>query len=58
MGVPKEIYAEEKRVSPTPECVERLVKAGFTVLVEDDAGVNSSVHNDKYIVSGAIIAPT
>jgi NAD(P) transhydrogenase alpha subunit len=57
IGVPKEIYPEEKRVSLTPEGVERLVKAGFTVLVEDGAGVTSSVHNDKYIAAGAIIAP-
>jgi NAD(P) transhydrogenase alpha subunit len=57
IGVPKEIYPEEKRVALTPEGVERLVKAGFSVLVEDNAGVNSSVHNDKYIAAGAKIAP-
>ena len=57
IGVPREVYPEEKRVALTPEGVERLVKAGFTVLVEDGAGVQSSVHNEKYVAAGAKIAP-
>ena len=57
IGVPREVYPEEKRVALTPEGVERLVKAGFTVLVEDGAGVQSSVPNDKYLAAGAKIAP-
>lgn len=58
VGVPKEVYPEERRVALTPEGVERLVKAGFQVVVEDGAGVQSSVNNDKYLAAGAKIAPT
>lgn len=57
IGVPREVYPDEKRVALTPEGVERLVKAGFTVLVEDGAGVESSVTNEKYTSAGAKIAP-
>lgn len=57
VGVPKEVYPEEKRVALTPEGVDRLVKAGFEVLVEDGAGVHASVNNDKYTTAGAKIVP-
>ena len=33
IGVPKETFPLERRVSQTPESVEKLVKAGFAVKV-------------------------
>eukprot|EP00531_Pseudo-nitzschia_arenysensis_P005452 CAMPEP_0116137754 /NCGR_PEP_ID=MMETSP0329-20121206/12410_1 /TAXON_ID=697910 /ORGANISM="Pseudo-nitzschia arenysensis, Strain B593" /LENGTH=86 /DNA_ID=CAMNT_0003632677 /DNA_START=20 /DNA_END=276 /DNA_ORIENTATION=+ len=38
VGIPKENFPLEKRVAATPESVKRLVKPGFSVLVEDGAG--------------------
>ena len=37
-GVPKEILANERRVSLVPEAVTKLVNAGMEVLVEGRAG--------------------
>ena len=34
IGVPREIFAGEKRVATVPEVVEKLVKLGFGVSVE------------------------
>lgn len=39
IGVPKEMFQNEKRVSITPETIERVVKKnGSTFLVESGAG--------------------
>ena len=38
IGVPREIYAGEKRVATVPDVVEKLIKLGFAVRVETDAG--------------------
>ena len=38
IGVPREIFAGEKRVATVPEVVEKLIKLGFTVAVESGAG--------------------
>jgi hypothetical protein len=43
VGIPKESYPNERRVSTTPEGVQRLVKSGFgKVLVESGAGMESN----------------
>ena len=38
IGVPREIYAGEKRAGTTPEVAARLIKLGFDVVVESNAG--------------------
>ena len=38
IGVPREIYAGEKRVATTPDVAAQLIKLGFDVLVESNAG--------------------
>ena len=54
IGVPKEVYTGEKRVSLAPEGVQRLLKSGFgTVYVEKGAGEASSFPDEKYIEVGA-----
>ena len=53
--VPIEISAGERRVSITPDCVPALVKMGFDVFVEKDAGIKSSYTDDHYKKSGAKI---
>ena len=55
VGVPKERFPLEKRVAATPESVQRLVKPGFTVLVEDGAGDSAFYSNADYKAAGAKI---
>ncbi len=55
VGVPKEIFQGEKRVSVTPEGVKKLKKMGYDVFVEQDAGLESKFSNDLYQKSGAEI---
>lgn len=40
IGVPKEVYENEKRVSITPDTIQRVTKKnGCTFLVESGAGI-------------------
>ncbi|KAG7354255.1 NADP transhydrogenase subunit alpha [Nitzschia inconspicua] len=55
VGIPKERFPLEKRVAATPESVARLVKPGFTLLVEDGAGSDSYFSNADYEAAGAKI---
>lgn len=43
IGVPAEIYPNERRVALTPASVEQLRKKGYRVVVEEGAGVASKV---------------
>ena len=54
-AVPKEILPLETRVSATPSTVKELIKAGITVQVEKDAGLNSYISNNDYKEAGAKI---
>eukprot|EP00980_Cylindrotheca_fusiformis_P005606 scaffold1184_cov132-Cylindrotheca_fusiformis.AAC.27 len=56
VGVPKETFSLEKRVAATPESVQRLVKPGFSVMIEDGAGEKSFYSNADYEKAGAKIA--
>jgi NAD(P) transhydrogenase subunit alpha len=56
VGVPKEVRRGERRVAATPETVARLVKLGFEVLVEADAGAGASFRDAEYVAQGALIA--
>ncbi|TAN49548.1 MAG: Re/Si-specific NAD(P)(+) transhydrogenase subunit alpha [Methylococcaceae bacterium] len=55
IGVPKEIHAGEKRVATTPEVVEKLLKLGFAVTVESNAGAEANFSDDAYREAGASI---
>jgi len=55
VGVPKETYALEKRIAATPETVSKLVKPGFNVLIEKDAGSLSHFNDADYEAAGAKI---
>ncbi len=58
IGVPKERLTNETRVAATPKTVEQLLKLGFTVAIERDAGKLASFDNSAYTASGAeIVAP-
>ena len=56
IGVPKEIKDKEARVGVTPAGVKALTEAGHTVLVETQAGAQSSFPDEEYRQAGAEIA--
>ena len=59
LAVPKECRPGERRVAVTPENVARLIKMGFAVAVEHDAGAAASFGDDDYVAAGAeIVADT
>ena len=55
IGVPKEIYPLERRVALVPASVQKLIKKGFTVLVEHGAGANASFLDQDYAQAGATL---
>lgn len=55
VGVPRELKAEEHRVAITPDGVRELLHAGAQVLIEHDAGIDSSIPDDAYANAGATI---
>ncbi len=55
IGCPKEIKAQEGRVGLTPAGADALVRAGHTVYIECDAGINAGFTNKEYIAVGAQI---
>lgn len=55
LGVPKERWENERRVSISPQVVSQLVKKGFTVKVEDGAGALAQFRNEDYTAAGATI---
>ena len=55
IGIPKEAQAGETRVAATPNTVEQLVKLGYDLVVEADAGALSSFTDEAYRGAGATI---
>ncbi|XP_076083542.1 NAD(P) transhydrogenase, mitochondrial-like [Mytilus galloprovincialis] len=55
VGIPKEIFPNEKRVAISPTAVVNLVKKGFTVNIEKDAGVEAKFTNAELEKAGAKI---
>ena len=55
IGVPKEVFAGEKRVATVPEVVEKLIKLGFKVAVESGAGDAANCSDETYQAAGAEI---
>ncbi|MGH8006887.1 MAG: alanine dehydrogenase, partial [Candidatus Binatia bacterium] len=58
IGIPKELKAEETRVAITPSGVAALVAHGHRVLIEQGAGVGSSIPDELYQTAGAQILPS
>ncbi len=56
IGVPKEIFAGERRVATVPEVIEKLIKQGFNVCVETGAGFEANISDEAYKAAGAEIA--
>lgn len=55
VGIPREITVNEARVAATPKTVQRLIKQGFEVVVETEAGELASYSDQNYQDAGAKI---
>ncbi len=55
IGIPKEIQPGERRIAATPTTVMKLIKLGFEVVIESNAGVGSDYTNSAYKEAGARI---
>jgi NAD(P) transhydrogenase subunit alpha len=53
IAVPQEILPGENRVACVPDVASKLIKSGFQVQVEKDAGLNAGFTNDMYEKAGA-----
>jgi NAD(P) transhydrogenase subunit alpha len=52
IGVPREIHAGEARVATTPEVASQLIKLGFEVAVEANAGAAANYSDGAYEAAG------
>ncbi len=55
LGVVKETFPGERRVSIIPQVVPALIKMGFEVIVESGAGLGAYYSDEDYKNSGAIV---
>lgn len=55
IGIPKERLAHEARVAATPKTVEQLLMLGFSVVIEQDAGLKASFADAAYQAVGATV---
>ena len=51
--VPKETRSGEKRVAAAPATIAKLIKLGFEVTIESDAGLTALFTNENYQEAGA-----
>ncbi len=56
IGIPREIQENENRVAATPKTVELLIKQGFDLLVETNAGIAASFSDQSFSDAGAKIS--
>jgi NAD(P) transhydrogenase subunit alpha len=55
VGVPRETFPGERRVALTPRACETLKKAGYELLVESSAGLESGFTDDDYTRRGVTV---
>lgn len=55
IGVPRETHASERRVATTPDVATQLIKLGFDVVVQEQAGAAASYSDDAYKNAGCEI---
>ncbi len=56
IGVPKELYPSENRVSLVPVSVKKLIGLGAEIIVEKNAGANAGFSDAEYEEVGANIS--
>lgn len=52
IGIPKEIFVGEKRVATTPAEAQKLIKLGFDVCIETNAGLDADIPDEAYQAVG------
>ena len=55
IGVPKEIFTNEKRIGLSPQACKLLTGKGFNVVVEEGAGEGAKFLDSDFIDAGAKI---
>ena len=55
IGVPRELLESENRVAATPKTVQQILKLGFEVIVEHNAGFKASFEDNAFVEAGAKI---
>lgn len=55
VGIPSEISANEARVAATPQTVKRLLKQGFEVIIQSNAGLKANFSDAQFQNAGAQI---
>lgn len=58
IGIPKEILEGENRVAIVPDVASKLIKTGFQINIQRDAGLKAGFTNDKYESAGVKIIET
>jgi len=58
VGIPCELSPGEMRVAATPKTTQRLIKQGFEVVIEKDAGKHSKYADQDYEKAGASVLAT
>jgi alanine dehydrogenase len=58
VGIPREVKDNEFRVAITPAGVHELVSFGHEVVIEQEAGVGSSIPDADFVAAGASMLPT
>lgn len=53
VGVPREVFKNEKRIALSPAATAALIKKGFNISVEEHAGLEAKFLNEEYAASGA-----
>ena len=56
IGIPREVYEDERRVAATPPSVHKLIGLGYDVIVESGAGEAANYTDEAYEKVGAIMA--
>ncbi|HUH50684.1 MAG TPA: alanine dehydrogenase [Flavobacterium sp.] len=57
IGIPKELYFQEKRVCLTPEAVNTLTNNGHKILIEQGAGKGAGYSDREFSEAGAEVTP-
>ena len=55
IGVPRELYTGERRVATTPDVATKLIKMGFDVEVESNAGAAAHYSDASYEAVGCSV---
>jgi len=55
IGIPRELFAGEKRVATTPDVASQLIKLGFDVAVESNAGTAANYSDASYEAAGCSV---